>query len=401
MCKDCCIVSVKRRYADLRGTVKITMKILFCNIRAKYSIEGHRCFDIRWVNLMSSFADVTVLAPCEGWYERLDVKLADSVSVVVYDTSEILEEKKAFTGRNGKIGLFRRKYIAYKNIVNDQLIIKKIISLDEKEDYDFIVASTFNIFAAALMKKKIRNLKKLFVIEHTCDIYKKRTWRPFFNFIKDCYHHIVMESEGQVELQKKYNIKHEKIHYIPHMLNPIEGTELVDSGYDVVGISNSNSDEEIKAIIEEEETTHFLEKNNLHAIFRVHDINYDGSEYLKVFSGRLSLSYAEYNGLMYYAKVIIAPFGKEFGMRSSGTIQDAMTLRKPIIGSPFPTMLQYEKQLPNVCQTYNNIKELKVKILDTCNRKEKFEEEFARFSESHSNEFIIAQMKKAFQQYSS
>lgn len=375
------------------------MKILFCNIGTKDSIEGHRCFDIRWVNLMSDFADITVLSPCEGWYEGLDVKFTECVSVITFDASEILKKRKNYNNRIWDSSLFR--HIPYKAVVYGQLLIQKEISLDEKYNYDVIVASTFNIFAAALMKKKIRNLKKLFVIEHNCDAYQKRTWRPFFYSIKDCYHHIVMESEAQAELQKKYDIKHEKIHYIPHMLNPIEGTELVDSGYDVVGISNSNSDEEIKVIIEEEETTHFFEKNNLHAIFRAHNINYDGNEYLKVFSGRLSLSYAEYNGLMCYAKVIIAPFGKEFGMHSSGTIQDAMTLRKPIIGSPFPTMLQYEKQLPNVCQTYNNVKELKVKILATCNRKEKFEEEFVRFSESHSNEFIIAQMKKAFQQYSS
>ena len=37
-------------------------KILYCNACALYMIEGHRYFDVKWANLLSKFADVTLLS---------------------------------------------------------------------------------------------------------------------------------------------------------------------------------------------------------------------------------------------------------------------------------------------------------------------------------------------------
>ena len=365
-------------------------KILFCNIREQWTIRGHKQFDIKWVNLMASLFDVTVLTPMASWYDDCQVCFKDSVKIEVCNFKEDLESVKVRQNWNKKF----YPHIPYRTIKHDLYVIKEIEELDKKYNYDYIVASTADIFALFLSRKKTL-FDKLYVIEHSCNAYTKRTWRLIYTLIKNKYSHIVMEQPGVDVLKADYMIPEQKICYIPHMLNIVDSKCKSMFNYDIVGISNSNDEEEISKIIEYEKEHHFFETNKIHAIFRSRNLVYE-SEYLKVFKGRMGLSYEDYNGILANAKILILPFGVKFGVRSSGTIQDALSLKKPIIGSPFGTLNYYKKMFPHICYTYSNIQELERKILQILNDASDYSNEFASFAEQHSDECIRNQMKKIF-----
>ncbi len=365
-------------------------KILYCNLRDKRTVEGHRHFDVKFVRLLAAFADVTLLEPEKGWYEYP----GNGIKLETYDAEAEISRKKAVNWRIWNKGTFR--HLAVRSHAANSLLIKHIAALDKRDHYDYIIVSTMDIIAFSWMSGRLSGIGRYYLIEHQCSAYEKATWRFFFNRFKDKIHHIVMELDGVGYLCNRYNISEKKVHHIPHMLNPVKGIALnCAAKYDVVGISNSNDDCEIQRIIDAERERHFFEKNGILAIFRSRCLEFR-DDYLHVFAGRMGLSFEEYYGYISNAKVIILPFGTGFGMRSSGTIQDAFSQSIPIIGSPFPTMLQYQRSMPHTCLTYSSEKELEEKILWVVCGKQDNESEFEWFRGGHSDECIISRMETIF-----
>ncbi len=144
-----------------------------------------------------------------------------------------------------------------------------------------------------------------------------------------------------------------------------------------------------------EKREHFFEKNNIKVILRSKSIEFD-SKNLVVFAKRLGLTFEEYYGYILSSKIVLLPFGIEFGVRSSGTIMDALSNRKPIIGSAFPALSEYSSRMANICHTYENTNELKNKIKQLLTSNEKYDKEYDEFIREHSDEFILQQMKTTF-----
>lgn len=366
------------------------MKILYCNLLKRSAFVGHKHFDAAWVNLLQKIAEVTLIWPDENWYTEvcLDVK-----NEICYIENE-LQKKPYLKWKIWDKGLIR--HLALINHEEASIFIKTVLELDHINKFDYIIVSTIDLIAFAPFIKRFQNLQRIFLITHSAQLYENKMLWALFRHIKDHINYIAMEPKSIEYLNRTYGINKKRIHYIPHMLNPINrelGTNI--ELYDVVGISNSNDDREIRKIIELEEKEQFFKKNGIRAIFRSRDFEYNNGN-LKVFKGRMGLTSDEYYTYVTKAKVMVLPFSAEFGLRSSGTIMDAFSQGIPIIGNPFMTMVQYNKQVPNICKLYTTMDELKNGVKNLLLREEGYEDEYLYFKKTHSDEFIFEQIKKTF-----
>lgn len=366
------------------------MQILYCDLRAKWTVKGHRYFDVKWAHLLREVANVTLLCPDEEWYEDVNCNIHKET----YNALEKLDKNKVLNWSIWSKWVFR--HFAIKDHIEASMYIKRIIELSKNSQYDYILIGSIDLISYYFNRNKLKKISKLVFNNQSVSAFKTGILHCLFMKVKDDFIHIVMEKDGIEYMSQNYGIEKSKIHYIPHMLNPINRNlnANVDS-YDIVGISNSNEDEEVLKIIEMEKKEHFFKKNGLRAIFRSKELEYDNSS-LKVFKGRLGLTYDEYYTYITNSKIIVLPFSTRFGLRSSGTIMDAFSQEIPIIGNPFMTMIQYNRQIPNICKLYTTVDELKDNIIELINRKKEYKEEYEFFCKTHSNEFIINQIKETF-----
>ena len=365
-------------------------KILYCNACALYMIEGHRYFDVKWANLLSKFADVTLLSPENNWYELSNSK----VRCIVFDAAKYLNKKRIVNLEIWNKGAL--KHLNIRNREYARIIFEYILKLDRREKYDYIIFSQKDFIMFDILKRKMVNLNRIFWIDHSCSGWDKFKYYFFYKHSIHKVQHIVMERVAIKYLENQYGIELSRIHYIPHMTNTVlMVNDVNEKKYDIVGISNSNDDKEIYKIIELEKREHFFEKNNIKVILRSKSIEFD-SKNLVVFAKRLGLTFEEYYGYILSSKIVLLPFGIEFGVRSSGTIMDALSNRKPIIGSAFPALSEYSSRMANICHTYENTNELKNKIKQLLTSNEKYDKEYDEFIREHSDEFILQQMKTTF-----
>lgn len=364
------------------------MRILYCNLRAKWTVMGHLYFDVKLVHLLSNVAEVTLLYPDEGWYGDVN----ENIRIEVYDAVAELDRKKWANLGIWSKGHLRR--LAIKDHMESNCYIKRVLELSKNEQFDYIFLGTLDFISYYFYRNQLKKAGTLVLIEHWADAFEHGILNRIFMKVKSDFLHVVMEEDGIDALHALYAIDRSSIYHIPHMLNPI--TKCLDAAvtfYDVVGISNSNDDDEIRKIIDLEEGEHFFENNGIRAIFRSKNLEYD-KESLKVFKGRLGLSYDEYYTYVTKAKVMVLPFSVQFGLHSSGTLMDAFSQGIPIVGNPFKTMVQYNRQIPHICKLYSTMNEFKAHILELMSREEKYEKEYQLFRDTHSDGFIIEQMKK-------
>lgn len=366
------------------------MRILYCGLRASWTLKGHKYFDVKWAHLLSSLAEVTLCYFEDGWYEDVN----ENIRKEVFDAAEQLERKKWINWSLWSRWQWKR--LAIKDHAECNFYIKKVLELSERKPYDYIVISTMDLISYFLYRNRLRKAAKLMLIVHSVDGFQNGILNKIFMKVKDDFHYIVMEEEGVHAMNSLYGIARSNIHYIPHMLNPVtKHLHSMHPAYDIVGISNSNADEEVRKIIELEKKEHFFENNGLRALFRSKNIAFC-SKGLHVFKGRLGFTYDEYYTYITKARVIVLPFGRQFGLRSSGTMIDAFSQGIPVIGNPFQTMLQYHRLIPDICKLYTTMEEFKGSVLELLTGNETYKEEYRLFINGHSDEFILGQMKKAF-----
>lgn len=370
------------------------MKILYCDLCPKSTVEGHKHFDAAWCQLLSNIADVTLLSFENEWYKEI----GENIDEYIYDISDELNKRKWLSWKIWEKGNFRR--LCVNDHVEANLYIKKALELNKEKHFDYIIIGALDIISYLFYRKKLLKASKLAVIEHSADRYNIGITNKIFLKIKNDFTHIVMEEDAITHFSDKYGINKGIISYIPHMLNSIAADKPVKiegQTYDVVGISNSNNDNEVAKIINLEKEDNFFANNGLKAIFRSRNLEYE-SQNLKVFKGRLGFSYEEYYTYIRMAKVVVLPFSTGFGLRSSGTIMDTFSQNVPIIGNPFGTMIQYNRSLPHICKLYTTMDEFKKGIFELISLNGDYQDEYRYFQETHSDDFIIAQMKKTFVQ---
>ncbi len=362
------------------NTKKREHRFLYVNVCEPNAYRGHKMIDMEIAEVLSLIGKVDLIAPEKDWYPEVESDIRVFNYYPEKDVSTWIRKLCEKTDR----GIVHR-LDPYQHICNYH-ILKFIEELDQNYHYTAIIAGHLDVMAFIFKRSRKRLGKKIFVIEHTPDAYSNRVIRPLFDIMKNQVSHIVMEKAGIPVYKKYYRIKPERISYVPHPCNKISIVPQKKI-YNIIGISNSNAENEIDKIIALEEAEGFFEKNRLKALFRTSGEEFDNG-WLKVVRGWLGFSFEEYYSYILNADVLVAPFDLQFGARSSGTIMDGLSNRVPVVGSRFSTMLQYSREYPYVCKVYGNLSEMCSLVVDYHNRKTDLESEmnheFDCFLESRS-----------------
>lgn len=271
---------------------------------------------------------------------------------------------------------------------------KKIIKIIKEYKIDKIILASSDYIVLSWLVKKLPQNTKLYLIHHAeLDSLKtNRIKRAIFALYKEKIEHLVFEEYMKEYLVNEQNIPAEIINVMPHSLNKNRDNKNEEEYLiNLVGISNSNSEEMINKLITLEKEKGIFKNNNLKVVLKSKEkVFYDG--FLKVVCGYLADD--EYNGYISNTEFIFIPFPNDFGLRESGTLMDAMSNHKKVIASTIKLMEYYKVEYPHICFTFNNIENL-IDILTSKNINEMFcEDEFEKFETRHNKNSYKAIMRK-------
>lgn len=345
------------------------MKILFVNFL--HDVWGHKRLDKNIIENLSTFADVTVISSID-WYS----KLPSNVKVVHY-TLKSKEKKDS------------RKVYHY-----SIEIMKFAAKIDQDEKFDYIFVATFHTYVQALASYLFKKPERIYAMHHyNTDTLERTKPNFFFKLYANKVNHIVFENFMGDYLVRKYEICNERILVLPHPLykNKIENMSLK---YTCVGISNSNDENLIEDIINIEREHQILSKNEIYVVLRSKNKEFDNG-YLKVITGYLEQS--EYDYYINRAKSIFMPFPKNFKYRMSGTLMDALSNGKILLGTDVPLLNVYKEKYPHICNIVKSSNEFideVIKIHDF--NSDIIQQEFILFEKNHSSKKIIEILKNRF-----
>lgn len=345
------------------------MKILYVNFINE--VWGHKRLDENIIEYLATFADVTVISPID-WYSNLP----NNVRVIQYTL-------KSKSKKNSK------------KVYHYSLEIMKFASkIDKKVKFDYIFAATFHTYVQALGRFLFKNLNRIYLMHHyNTDTLERKKSNFFFSLYVNKVNHIVFEKFIGDYLMEKYGLKKERILILPHPLykNTIEN---ISPKFACVGISNSNDENFIKEIIMIEKKQKIIKENKIHVILRSKTQTFDNG-YLKVFTGYLEQK--DYNYLINNTRSIFMPFPQSFKHRMSGTLMDALSNGKILLGTDVPLLKLYQKKYPHICNVVKSPNEFINEVINISDfNLNDIKHEFNLFEIDHSSKKIIKILKNTF-----
>lgn len=350
------------------------MKLLLLEF---YPERGHRQLFETTCALLSEYALVTALLPKGEAYSCKAEEVLDSP----YGLQALRKGSRL------------RRSIA--TILYSLRIMRYAAKLDKKNRYDSIICITYNELAFYFGRKFFKNPERLFLMHHNNldavanNGIKKRLFTAYVGKVR----HIVQCRFIAEYLKKQYGVDEKRVLIWPHPLNGIEKEYLAEcskKALDCVGISNSNDENIIASIICQEEKTHRIKENALHIVLRSREQEYDNG-YLKVIRGFLPKE--EYDAYIARGKCIFLPFPLDFKNRMSGTLIDAFSNQKPVIGTSFELIKASVKAYPHITKLFSAETFVEdVKSLTRISTGLHREEEFQRFLQLHSSELLGEKM---------
>jgi len=345
------------------------MKVLFVNFINE--VWGHKRLDENLIKFLSTFSDVTVISPV-NWYSNLP----ENIRVIHYTL-------KSKPKKNSK------------KVYHYSFEIMKLASkIDRKEKFDYIFVATFHTYVQAFGRLLFKNLNRIYIMHHyNTDTLERKKPNFFFRLYVNKFNHIVFEEFIRDYLIKKYRLIKDRILVLPHPLykNSIENKS---PKYECVGISNSNDENFIKEIILIEKKNKVLKENKIHVILRSKNQTFDNG-YLKVITGYLEQR--DYNYLINNTRSIFMPFPQSFKYRMSGTLIDALSNGKILLGTDVPLLNLYKKRYPHICNVVKSPDEFINEVIKISNFDfDNIKQEFSLFENDHSTERIIQILKSTF-----
>lgn len=338
------------------------MKLMYMDLLTP---KGHKIQNKRYINLLAKYFDVYVTCP-ENWYNN-------SLNAHMIEDKDFLVGKGKFKNRLDSIRSFIKNYRLLKSIKPDYIFIAS---------YDTITLA----FVINFLIKKCNNRVKI-LHHNNIDETKNKIKRFFFKTYINKVDHIVFEEFIKEYLNKNYNIKQNSIYVLPHQLN-IENNCSNNSKkevFDCVGLSQSNDDNIIYEIIKNEIKNETIKNSNIKIILKSKLYEFDNGA-LKVFKGYLETK--EYNNYIVNSLSFCMPFSVNFNNRMSGTFVDALSNNKVVFGTNIKLLKYYNKKYPHICNIFNNIEDLVVKLSKVDINKNQYIEEFLDFKYAHSDKVI-------------
>ncbi len=341
------------------------MKILYLDLL--YPI-GHIKQNERYIALMSNFAKVYVL--CEkNRYKNLatDVEIIDKPNLKL---------------RNGRI---TSRIDSLKIMIVSSIEAAKI-----KPDYIFI--SSYDTIMFSLGKFMFRSKDKLFLLQHSnIDEISNKIKKLFFSTYVSSVNIIVFEKFIQDYILQTFHLSKDKLFILPHQLNQ-NLLERDNKKYHCIGLSFSNEETLILQIVNKEKNESLFKNAKCKVVLKSKNIEFDNG-YLTVIKGYIDDDV--YNEYINNCLCIYMPFSSSFKYRMSGTLVDALSNNKILLGSNIPVVKYYSLLYPHICKVINNVDDFYRQILNI-EFKHDMIEEFKQFKDDHSDEIIENVFREMF-----
>jgi hypothetical protein len=343
------------------------MKILYLDFLYP---KGHVRQNSYYINILSQIADVYVLSP-KGRYTNLSSK----VKVI---------ENKALKIKNGR---FSNRVSSLKIMIISAIIAHKL-----KPDYVFV--STYETIMFARGRFFFQKYDRLFLMQHfNIDELKNGFKCRFFKTYMRKVNHIVFENFIKDYLIETFNLDENRIHVLPHQLNQ-NSPKINQKKYRCVGLSFSNDENLISEIVYKEKKEELFKNAKCRVILKSKVTEFDNG-YLKVIKGYLEDDL--YNEYIDNCLCIYMPFPLSYKYRMSGTLVDALSNNKILLGSDIPVLQYYSSKYPSVCKVIKSVEDFFAHVLAIENDlNEEQIKDFEQFRKDHSVEKIKSALGKMF-----
>ena len=339
-------------------------------------------------------------SPAEG-HKRLFLNTCELLAqqsklfVVAADGYALPENISTIYRVNNKTVRSKNRYIQVLNKIIDSIRRMRLaVKLDCQENFDAIICVTYNEWAYYIGHFLLGDeQKKIFLMQHNNidNAERSRIKKWMMQKYAPKVRHIVQCQYVADYLAREYKIP--EVHII-QWLHPMNANDTAltpkEEAIDCVGISNSNDENVIRELIRKEKSKRIFAKNQIKVLLRSREEEYDDG-YLKVIKGYLSKE--KYDSYICAAKCIFLPFPESFVYRMSGTIVDAFSNRKPIIGTNILLIRQCEKAYPNICRPFSP-DTFCTEIAELTVGSPKQEEDFAQFCRIHAEEHLKSTMAR-------
>ncbi|GAA0182416.1 hypothetical protein SH2C18_48020 [Clostridium sediminicola] len=332
--------------------------------------KNHAPLYYKIINYLTNVGDVKVIAR-NGYYSKHKNDWKDV---------ELEEIRVDMDGRN----MIIRKLQSIVSMLKTRKVVAGNINSAK-------VVFTFDTIAFAIGRLFLK-LDNFFILHHkNIDELKNPVKKFFFKTYMNKVNHIVFEDYFKEYLVQKIGVDEKRIHVIPHpTFKSVTSNE--EDIYDCIGLSNSNDENFIKEIIDDERKNGRLKMAKQQVILRSKKYQFDNG-YLKVITGYLSKK--DYDNYIKKCKGVFIPLPSTFEYRVSGVIYDAISNYKVVIANNVPIIKSYEEKYPLLCIGVNNVEEFFAKVdeLKYCITTKKDFDQFIKF---HDKDIIIQKFKDAF-----
>ena len=250
----------------------------------------------------------------------------------------------------------------YNTVYNFFQAIKAV----EEYCFDKVVVLGYEPVMFYFMIDKLKKIGKVYLVQHhqldevSCSRIKRAIWDTYKNDVN----HILLDDSIKYVAADCLSIDKKKIHTFPHpyMYVKEKKQNSDDDLIRVLSISQSNDVIQMKKLVEYEQETGFLRKNNIQIIIR-HNDKVDTSNLKAFYEINGFLSIDEYIRLNNMADIVFMPFPLNYKIRCSGTLIDALSARKKVISSNIIESAAYAKMFPSICKIYDNVSQVGHQIL--------------------------------------
>ncbi len=344
------------------------MKLLYFDMIYK---KGHKIFDKCVINNLALLGDVDVVEP-NNWYGTETNKVFD-VGVLEKD------------GNRSRCHFF---WVGYNNLIN-------AIKLIKQNKYDVIVCGECELLSFFLYTILVpqKCLNRTIVIHHQ-DIdtmigrrILNRIRRQLFRIRKNRYYHCSLEPFIADSLVIDFDVDDNRVLCWRYPVS--DRTMKKERDLDCVGISGSNDETFIQALINKEIEKKVVKNEGLRVVLKSKEYEFDDG-YLKVIKGWLKED--EYDDYYSRARSVLVPFPKTFINRISSTVCDAISRKIPVIGTDIPLMRYYTQKYSN-CFSIVSIESFCSSVKRIGSKNEIQDKEFELFMKDHSTDSIVWTMK--------
>lgn len=274
------------------------------------------------------------------------------------------------------------------------LRVQKYVSKLYKKEYitaTFVVTYDEIALAIGTYLGFIKGIFFVFQNNNPDKINISQLHRFSYNLIKNRVYSVVLGGFIKDFLVSSLSTNPGKVLVLPHPMNLVDNNIVAD--IDCVGISNSNDESIIEKIINLEIEKELFKKNDLKVLLKSQKHKFNNGN-LVIISGFIDASL--YDDYIARAKCILIPFPNSFNYRISGTLIDALSNRKNVIGTSIPVITQSSKIYKSVIRLFDESNFIN-DIMPTVDNIQFKNEDFNRFQEQHSENLLTKILSNAIE----